>query len=234
MFPNSYWLLFIFDLFLKSQEQNGATNGHDTNDLFDQDQNHDSQTTTTTIKRVPISQLKFFPPSSSHSLHLSPNSSRTISNGDTSYSASASSQTLPSFISALPLPSRQSILARLSIDSSETSSATGASETSSDQEHELEELGQRTGRDDGRTPTSHHHNFSLSPSPYRKRAAHAALRSKQVVTDLETEAETETIDLMSDFDGSKFNEVVPLRLHTEQLKPSPQMELPRIPRSGRE
>lgn len=196
-------------------------NGCDTDDPFSSDDKP-----TTAVKRIPISQLKFFPPSS-HPSQSPRNGSKALMNAsdiDSSYSPSASTQTLTSFLHALPLPSRQTLFARLSIDSSETSSATGASETSSDQEHELDELGRRSLRDEGRTPTAQQRLFASSPSPYRKQAAlgRAALMSKR-------DSGSEATVLMSDFNMDSI-ETVPLQ--TEQLKPSPRMELPRVSRGA--
>lgn len=175
------------------------------------------------MKRVPISQLKFFPPSSQPPQLFSDSSIMSSASGpNQSYSSSTSAQTLTSFLHALPLPSRHNIFTRMSIDSSESSSVTGASETSSDQEHELDVLGRGSSPDDGRTPNPQQRTFASSPSPYRKRATlgRAALISKR-------DSESDATILMSDFDVD-FREAVPLQ--TEQLKPSPRMVLPKVQR----
>ncbi|THH04203.1 hypothetical protein EW145_g5696 [Phellinidium pouzarii] len=102
-----------------------------------------SQRSSPVIQRIPVSQLSFFPPSSqtprvSHDImkrepkgHSSPRIRSTAS----------APQVLSSLLQSLPFSSRDTLFPRLSIDSSESSSIANPSETSSDQEHEMDILG---------------------------------------------------------------------------------------------
>jgi len=138
------------------------------------------RSTPSVVQRVPISQLSFFPPSSSKSTITTPSISSTnpgfTNNGSNPYATSprisrarsassngGSGPSLSSFIQAiqqqfaippLPLPLPLS-RPRISLDSTDISSSVGtpaASEASSDQEHEMDVLGRYRTRINPQSP----------------------------------------------------------------------------------
>lgn len=230
------------------------------------------QSSPSIVQRVPVSQLSFFPPSSSSkstitspSLYstnpgLSYNGSNPyatsprISRARSASSGGASGPSLSSFIQAiqqqfaippLPLPLPLS-RPRISLDSTDVSSSTGtaaASESSSDQEHEMDVLGRYRTRTSPQSPREGPTGESLNsgsrglltksgePSMAILIASSNKTPKRRSAADLKKYAGTGRDSSRSTSIPSQLqppiSDPVPLVPVTEQLKPSPRMELPR-------
>ncbi|EJD02633.1 uncharacterized protein FOMMEDRAFT_146536 [Fomitiporia mediterranea MF3/22] len=181
------------------------------------DASSSSNSSSVVIQRIPASQLAFFPPPShpSPSLQSEQMSYSPVRTPPRIRTESPNSGALSSLLHSLPLPSRDLFFPRLSTDSSETSSTTNASESSSDidQEHEMSVLG------------------TTASSPRRRKRTISGPRLRQ---NSHRTSSTSIETLRKGVKGGAYDinlePMVPLQ--TEQLKPSPQMELPRTLRQA--
>ena len=161
------------------------------------------------IRRVPISELSFFPPPSQ-----SIQSSRSLSGPYTAHFSSSisSSPRGPSFLQSLQLSSRDSFFPRISLDSSESSSTANVSEASSDQEHEMDVL-------------------NSSGKIRRRERTLSGRRNSTSYSDVAvTNRDTWDIEMSHNSKTPMIPTHVPL--HTEQLRPSPAMEFPKALRGA--
>jgi hypothetical protein len=178
----------------------------------------------TTIRRIPASQLSFFPPPSKPSVPRNMNSHDLIYNQPSYVSAPSSvrsgpssgsgspghpSRALASILTALPMAAstRDTIIARLSLESERTSA-------SDDQEHELDEVHApaRDKRNGGNTYSTRSRSLS---SP---RFAPRSISPSTPVNHQKSWIHTDVVEAHA-----------PIR--TVQLEPSPDMKLPpRIPK----
>lgn len=178
------------------------------------------------------------PPYRDYNATFSPRSTRARSTTSSYVGASPSLssflQSLNVSLPSLPVPrSREqstaaALFSRLSLDSFDASSSgTGtstatanASEASSDQEHEMDVLdSQQLARDRERTLTQ------------KKSSIPSSLRSDLFVNSVPTVVQKRSARDMK-YDASQMalvppTSTTPARLQTEQMKPSPRMELPR-------
>lgn len=148
------------------------------------------------VKRIPSSQLAFFPPGSKAPSSKSTNSLETIratntDNVDPSrpFFPTISSRGISAFLNSIPIPSSEGLISRLSLDSDGTRANSSRSDVSSDQEHELQPIKPKV--------------VSPNSSPHRQRRIPSTIRDKG--------------------DALMLLPVV----QTEQMKPSPRMELPK-------
>ena len=124
-------------------------------------------------------------------------------------SSISSSPRAPSLLQSLQLPSRDLLFPRLSLDSSETSSTANASEASSDQEHEMDVL----------------NSSGKSKRRGRTLSGKQSTTPRSSVSDATAKQNFWDIEMNHNMNAPTTPPYMPL--HTEQLKPSPAMELPR-------
>ncbi|KAL5507579.1 hypothetical protein ACEPAH_7035 [Sanghuangporus vaninii] len=200
-------------------------NEHDEDQTINGESSAESSTSarsSVVIQRIPLSQLAFFPPPSQPSLSLDSDRKRitfssvvpTPPRAPTPLrvqSESSGVMSLSALFQTLPFPSREVLFPRLSLDSSETSST-----ASSDQEHEMDILGQSRSR-----------SRKGTPSVGRVRALSSKGKGKAKKRNRNSMASIETLRMGEIYgDDSLDTPLVPLQ--TEQLKPSPQMQLPKV------
>lgn len=159
------------------------------------------------VRRVPASELTFFPPPS-QTIRSSRSHSGVFVPQIMSSSISSSPRA-PSLLQSLQLPSRDLLFPRLSLDSSETSSTANASEASSDQEHEMDVL----------------NSSGKSKRRGRTLSGKQSTTPRSSVSDATAKQNFWDIEMNHNMNAPTTPPYMPL--HTEQLKPSPAMELPR-------
>ncbi|TDL26014.1 hypothetical protein BD410DRAFT_895467 [Rickenella mellea] len=159
-----------------------------------------AESSTVTIQRIPMSKLAFFPPSTqeqSSAVSKSESSSSLRTTRLNSQPSIPAARPLSTLFNVLPLPSPDSFMSRLSIDSASNDSQSVSNRSESPSDHEMDVMGlPTTPRKPPRTPRANRLAWVGDVDPNRVPEHHDARRDWSTV-------------------------------RTEQLKPSPQMELPK-------
>ncbi|KAF4597975.1 hypothetical protein EYR38_006368 [Pleurotus pulmonarius] len=199
---------------------------------MNREQESDSEWTST-IRRIPASRLSFFPPSS-HSMDTQPQPIPPYNNhnnniGHHARSSTAPSASLTTLLTALPIAAstRDTIIARLSFDSSRNSSVSD--------DHEMDSIF-APAPDPAKTPKAQYQEPSVAkgkgrtsppPSPTRDRSAMRRSTSHRSGHEVAQEA---GYDLAAKVHLT-VSESRPAIIRTAQMEPSPSMQLPNLSRS---
>lgn len=214
-----------------------------------------------TIRRIPVSQLSFFPPSTSKPKKVSDDSLRPGPNPTMPFAiqsqaqhgryATSSSPSLNSILTALPIAAstRDTIIARLSFDSASSGSSDREREEEEHTErHELEDVhalrGRRASEDDiaytyaQKTPTIRHptpgYTGGSRPSPPPSPTGHReSSQSKHSMAMDNIKRASRDYQYVSQPRENLPRGSLPAAIRTVQLEPSPVMKLPLRKRRSR-